>query len=400
MTMARNDCQSEVRVVFEKLDLWKEDSQKQFSNIIDSHSNSLTKGVNDLVIKVSNLQNDLLSIKMERNVLLQTVDKLNGEIRELNTMLTMAPPSPEHEENITQDTQEDNSEVRVPNMLEELDGPGVQIEIDTEDISIDNGDKADTDIQNLNECPLNYPYHINDTPLNGLNHENIIEDIQKHKDLNEDTSDISVEKKMEHRKMKKVHAVCIECKVSFSTNESLQIHLENVHSNFDESEIKDKELEKKSKTVEEKDSPQQGISSDHRLPYQKCMMKEKQKCQQCPYETSYYGRMKIHVNDVHEKVRNHICQECGYATSQKSNLGYHLASVHNMSKKRFECEQCTYKAHAKAHLNRHIEYTHKTNKMQFKCELCPFITTFKSTFKRHVEGVHLYKIGHDLREDK
>ena len=200
--------------------------------------------------------------------------------------------------------------------------------------------------------------------------------------------------------MKKVHAVCIECKVSFSTNEDLQIHLENVHSNFDESEIKDKELEKKSKTVEEKHSPQQGISSDHRLPYQKGMMKEKQKCQQCPYETSYYGRMKIHVNDVHEKVRNHICQECGYATSQKSNLGYHLASVHNMSKKRFECEQCTYKAHAKAHLNRHIEYTHKTNKMQFKCELCPFITTFKSTFKRHVEGVHLYKIGHDLREDK
>ena len=70
MDMTQKDCQTEVTVVFEKLNFWKE----AFSQIIESHSKSIARGVNDLVVKVSDLHNELLSIKEERDVLLQTVE--------------------------------------------------------------------------------------------------------------------------------------------------------------------------------------------------------------------------------------------------------------------------------------------------------------------------------------
>ena len=88
--MTQDNCQIEVRVVFEKLNLLRETSQKQLSDIIESHSGSLIKGISDLFHKVSDLQNELLGVKVERNALLQTVDKLNREIGQLNTTLTLA----------------------------------------------------------------------------------------------------------------------------------------------------------------------------------------------------------------------------------------------------------------------------------------------------------------------
>ena len=94
--MTQDNCQIEVRVVFEKLNLLRETSQKQLSDIIESHSGSLIKGISDLFHKVSDLQNELLGVKVERNALLQTVDKLNREIGQLNTTLTLAPSLPIH----------------------------------------------------------------------------------------------------------------------------------------------------------------------------------------------------------------------------------------------------------------------------------------------------------------
>ena len=148
MNGTHEDCQIEVRVVFEKLNLLKETSQRQLSDIIDLHSGSLIKGINDLFQNVSDLQNELLGVKVERNALLQTVDKLSSEIRQLNTPMPITSVSslPIHKEQTThtqtQDTQDKISDT--PNLAEESVGAGLDIDMDT----VDNEDKSDTDMPN------------------------------------------------------------------------------------------------------------------------------------------------------------------------------------------------------------------------------------------------------------
>ena len=225
MNGTQEDCQIEIRVVFEKLNLLKETSQRQLSDIIDLHSGSLIKGINDLFQKVSDLQNELLGVKVERNALLQTVDKLSSEIRQLNTPMPITSVSslPIHKEQTThaqtQDTQDKISDA--PNLAEESVGAGLDIDMGT----VDNEDKSDTDMPNSNNG-----LPCNDDPLIATKHI-----------VNEGISNISVEDK-------KVHAECSPCELSFSSNQELQSHLENVHDIFYEGQIS---VEKKIKSGED-----------------------------------------------------------------------------------------------------------------------------------------------------
>ena len=91
MSEGQRDCLREARDVFEKLSSLKEESHKQFSDIINSHSGSINKGIHDLIEEVSELKAELSVIRKERNVLLETVDNLNGEIRHLNAKLKPLP---------------------------------------------------------------------------------------------------------------------------------------------------------------------------------------------------------------------------------------------------------------------------------------------------------------------
>ena len=81
MSKTHKGTQSEVGDLFSKLNLWMEESRRQFSSIIDSHKRSISKGVNDLVEEVDKLQTELSAIKKEKTVLIETVSSLNGEIR-------------------------------------------------------------------------------------------------------------------------------------------------------------------------------------------------------------------------------------------------------------------------------------------------------------------------------
>ena len=65
MSMSGKKCQSEVRAVFEKLTSWRDDSHRQFSDIIKSHSSSISEGINDLVEEVSELKAELSVIRKE-----------------------------------------------------------------------------------------------------------------------------------------------------------------------------------------------------------------------------------------------------------------------------------------------------------------------------------------------
>ena len=87
--MIPSDCRTEVRSVFQKLTSWKE----EFSDIIESHRMSISKGVNDLVTEVSEMREELSVIKKERNMLKEKVCKLNEENRRLNAKLGVLEPA-------------------------------------------------------------------------------------------------------------------------------------------------------------------------------------------------------------------------------------------------------------------------------------------------------------------
>lgn len=67
--------QSELGNFFEKLNMWREESHREFSNILHYHGSSINKGINHLVEEVSDLKVKLSVITRERNHLLETVHK-------------------------------------------------------------------------------------------------------------------------------------------------------------------------------------------------------------------------------------------------------------------------------------------------------------------------------------
>ena len=107
----QKDCQQrEAKEVFEKLRSWREQSQHQLSDIINSYSDRISRGIRDLVEKVGEQQTELLVIRKERDVLLETVDNLNIEIRHLSAKVPNSNPP---------DEQNEHHDTRVFDSLEE-----------------------------------------------------------------------------------------------------------------------------------------------------------------------------------------------------------------------------------------------------------------------------------------
>ena len=92
-----NDTQIEVRNLLKKISSWKEESQRQLSDIIDGCTYNINRGVKDLVEKVGDLKTQLSLKTKECDDLQETVDKLNGEIRHMSdNFIAKSLPATEH----------------------------------------------------------------------------------------------------------------------------------------------------------------------------------------------------------------------------------------------------------------------------------------------------------------
>ena len=432
MSMSGKKCQSEVRAVFEKLTSWREDSHRQFSDIIKSHSSSISEGINDLVEEVSELKTEISVIRKERNVLLEAVDNLNGEIRQL-TKFPITGPLSEGNENVGhQIREEDGSELGAPIKVEQdLERPEIHIETGNEEMCLDNGDISHPNVLEQNKNTSNDLDHLKNSPNNEVTEidDKKNEGIQADNDL----YDISVDGEIETIESKTGDSVCPECNFLFSTNENMRIHMENVHPNLDVSKISlgsNEDLKKKSNHLKDNILAQQQITLDHTLQHQRHKeAREKLKCEQCPYETSVRENMIRHINGVHEKIKDHICEECGYATSQKNNLKVHKEKVHFGVKKiktitcdhcsfaadynsdmkrhidavhkkirRHVCEECDYATSVNYNLKMHKASVHKMGGRKYKCEKCPYSSSRNDFVKRHVKGVHDKIRNHSCEE--
>ena len=293
--------------MFEKLTSLREESHRQFSDIINSHSGSISKGINELVQEVSDLKAKLSVNRKATNVLLETIDNLNAEIRQLNPKLTIVHTLPEPEENHDSHIQEeDGSEVGVPIDLN-LERPGIHLDIDTEEVFQDNEDTFDTHNQDQKLHSSNDCNNLSDPPTNELTEDlvNNVGKLQTHEDLNQYKAERSVEKHIDTRENHSEDYVCPHCNFSFSTSENLAIHVENVHPNLDASEMifrNNEELEKKSNLSKDNTALHE-ITVGHKE------RNKKYKCEECPYTSNYNRNLKAHIDIVHKKIRRLVCEE-------------------------------------------------------------------------------------------
>ena len=80
----------EIGVFFKKLSAWsevREESQRQFCDIVSSYNASVSKGINDLITGFCDIQTKLSLVTNEKNELIAQIDKLNGEIKALSAQL-------------------------------------------------------------------------------------------------------------------------------------------------------------------------------------------------------------------------------------------------------------------------------------------------------------------------
>ena len=70
-SMGQKDCLSRAKDLFNELGSLKDEYQKQFCNIINSHNTNIIEGINGLVVEVGGLQAELSNTTHEKNILMR-----------------------------------------------------------------------------------------------------------------------------------------------------------------------------------------------------------------------------------------------------------------------------------------------------------------------------------------
>ena len=277
-------CQNETRDLFKKLMSWREESNQQLYKIINSHSRNIDNGIQDLVEEVGGLKAELSDMREEKTVLLQTVDDLHNEIRQLNVKL-QALPEPGHYLNM--DIQEeDMSDIKIQQISSGYDDHELNtdyplndndqlIELYNEGVEYDEtGPVDEKDINDEGEM-LN----------KDLEEENGVSNIRKMLPLQQSHSKKgSLKRNLNDRPRK--HA-CHVCDYAALHKDNLAYHLITVHK-----------------------------------------IGEMLKCKQCPHQSASKGNLKTHIERVHIKIRKYACEECEYTAVKNYELKKHIKNMH------------------------------------------------------------------------
>jgi len=104
------------------------------------------------------------------------------------------------------------------------------------------------------------------------------------------------------------------------------------------------------------------------------------KCDQCSYAGKHQTALRVHVKNVHERVKRFHCEKCDKKFSAKVTLQSHI-QVH-MNERKFKCSYCTAAFNVDAALKRH-ELIH-TNERPYHCDICNLDFNQSSSLKRHI----------------
>ena len=99
------------------------------------------------------------------------------------------------------------------------------------------------------------------------------------------------------------------------------------------------------------------------------------RCEQCEYRASHKHHLKMHVKQVHDKIKDVKCDidQCEYVCSHKHHLKMHAKQVHDKIRDvKCDIDQCEYTCSLKHHLKMHVKQVHDKIK-DVKCDKCDYI---------------------------
>ena len=311
----QRDCQFQVGDFFEKLMLWRDESQRQFLNIVNTHSNSINEAMNNVFDELSDLQVQLSVTRKERNDLIETVKNMSGKI---------------HKQPDNEDPLEEMGHLEAAETT--IEGPTIDNE---EEEGVDNGD-----ISNgiLSQETLSFGDTESYSTLNGfgddidIKYEGISENNISQAD-NEEEENFGNGDSLDFNKLLAPgdhEAGAVETEVP--TNVSLPFFA----LKRDRNPGKNGEKKRLRKFEERKFKCEQCLYASDRIGHLKKhiavvhnKVEKKFKCDKCPYASHKSCHMKEHIAAIHDKIRSHSCGDCSYAATCKSFLNRHRKKVHN-----------------------------------------------------------------------
>ena len=99
--------------------------------------------------------------------------------------------------------------------------------------------------------------------------------------------------------------------------------------------------------------------------------------------------MKLHVKEVHQKLRPYKCMHCDHLSSRKRDLAGHVDRVHLKIKpsKTVKCKTCDAHFEQKQHLEHHKNRVH-LNVKPYECNFCKKAFFINNQLKTHLKKSH------------
>ena len=347
------DLQGPVKKFYEKLILWRDESQREFLEIIDTHSNSINEAMNSLVEEVTDLQAQLSVTTKERNNLIETVKSMSETIPRQpdneDSLVDMG--NLETEENVLRGTTTDNKEKEsannaIPNQLQHT-----------------------LNVGNTEKCSPSDISHVNDTDMKheGDSQNNIAQ-------ADEKTENIGIRQQID-------------------TNELLaQSGINLPHYKFKEqSEANSLNAEIRTSAgfpffAMKQEKNTEGKIMENRVKYDST---KKFKCDHCPYSSDHRNHLQKHISVVHKKVEKKFrCGQCTYASHTNYHLNEHISAKHDKIMSH-ACDYCNYVATCKGTLRKHKKHAHNTSgEKKFRCKGCPFTSVHSDALEEHLRKEH------------
>ena len=164
---------------------------------------------------------------------------------------------------------------------------------------------------------------------------------------------------------------CDFCGKTFTQGEGLKRHVNKIHSeNLNVTDpLNLSNYNQKRNQNEEPPS----FSQDVAIKY---------KCNSCSKNFTTAQGLRLHIQTIHDGLRNQNCHLCNKSFHQAQNLRRHIKSVHK-GQKECKCETCGKLFALAQHLKRHIHTVHEGRK-DHKCEFCGKSFSQGGDLKRHI----------------
>ena len=371
---SRND----IKDLSQKLSSWRkesEESQRRLDEILNSCNWRIDKSIHNLIEEVGNLQTKLSIMTKERNDLLTAVNKLS-EIGLLRAKM----PEPKEDQN--KDLPEVSS---LESGISEVDDnggenffhnlSGYQKSQTSYAISeLEENHSQDTEVVDCQES-ADFEKELPDNEF-GVER-GVHERMPKRNEyFEEEWPENDIDPDQALRQQNKV----VEKRDKIVSNAYTDTDVNNLGFVIEgKPEIQNKEHKEETVTKPEETLVQNSDVVDCR---EDCGRERKFNCNLCSYRSNTNYNMKRHIQEVHEKRKNHVCEECGYSAFEKERVEQHKAAVHKMGEE-LMCELCPYKTYHKKLLKKHVKEKCGRER-KFLCELCPYKSNRSDNLRTHI----------------